>query len=151
MAHSVTFARAEIICRRSLEFCVVGRVSSERSDDQALLGCQDDVRRQRAHVVDLRDAFDLGEQPLDQTKVAARDVGDGMDHVRLSEVVEFQAQTELQGLALDDGLQLKLRSRVETGERSRSASTAVRNGPAASAARHTDKHHAHLSAIVEVA
>jgi len=103
-AGDVTFA---IICRRSLEFCVVGKVSSERSDNQALLGCQDDVRRQPPHIVDLRNAFDLGEQPLDQTKVAARDAGDGLDRVRLSEIVEFQAQTELQGLALDDGLQLR--------------------------------------------
>src|SRR5438046_433554 len=76
----VTFT---IICRRFSEFCVAESWGSKRSDDQALLGCQDDLSRQRAHVVDLRDAFDLGEQPLDKTKVAASDASDGVDHVRI--------------------------------------------------------------------
>ena len=118
---------------------------------RALLGCQDDVSRQRAHVVDLRDAFDLGEQPLDKTKVAASDAGDGVDHVRLSEVVEFQAQTELQGLALDDGLQLSSAQRSKlVNEADARVQLCVASQPLLQT-RHTDKHHAHLSAIVEVA
>ena len=83
----------------------VGWWSSERPVDESLARQGDHLGRDSGKIVDRHDAFDLGKQPLDQTKVATRDARDRVDHGSVGVLVQRRVQAELHPLVLDHPLQ----------------------------------------------
>src|SRR6516162_6233408 len=141
----VTF---RIICRSSSELAVSG---SGRPDDQALLGCLDQFRRQGSYLVDLSHAMDLREEAFNQAEVAASDAHNGAQDGRLGPLIQLEAQTELLRLAVDDVLQLRAAEReVLVDEADARIQLCVARQPLLEA-WHADEHQTDGAAIVRVA
>ena len=121
------------------------------ADDEGAAGGFDDVVGEGLQVVDLHDAFDLGEQSVDEPKVASGDAGDGGDGLGVGEVVDVQVQAESAPLPLEDeGEFFEAERPVVVGE----ADPAVELGEAAELlfdTGHTDQDQRDVVAIVAVA
>jgi len=74
----------------------------QAADDKRLAGGLYDFPGDRAQVVDLHNAPDLGEQSLDESEVAAGDTGDGRDGLGVGEVVGGQGEAQLGPVVLQD-------------------------------------------------
>src|SRR6266568_2752960 len=66
-----------------------------RAVDQSLARQGDNLGRDGWEVVDRQDAFDLRKQTLDQTKVAACDASDRIDHGGIGVIVKRRVQAKL--------------------------------------------------------
>ena len=78
-----------------------------RAVDQSLSRQGDHLGRDRRKLVDRDDAFDLGKQTLDQTKVAAGDASDRIDDGGVGVLVQRHVQAKLHPLVLDHPLQFQ--------------------------------------------
>ncbi len=74
-----------------------GAPSSCLADDQVLL-CGSD----RAEVIDVEDALDLGKQALEEAEVSARNPGDRGDRLRIGEVGRVESEAQLLPLVLQN-------------------------------------------------
>ena len=77
-----------------------------RPDDEGASGGFDDVVSDGLQLVDLQDAFDLGEESLEEAEVAAGDAADRGDGLGVGEVVGVERLAEGAPVALEDEEQL---------------------------------------------
>lgn len=71
-------------------------------------GCFHDVVGDGVELIDLYDAFDLGEESVDEAKIAARDAGDRGDGLGVGVVVGVQGLTEFALASFKDKAQFFL-------------------------------------------
>jgi hypothetical protein len=80
----------------------LGVGSSACPDDKGAAGGLDDVAGDGVEFVDLHDAFDLGEESVDEPEVASGDTGDGPDGLGVGEVVGVEGEAESAPVAFED-------------------------------------------------
>lgn len=83
-----------------------GGLCSGGADDEGAGGGFDDVVGDGVELVDLQDALDLREEPLQQSEVPAGDAGDGSDGLRVGEVLGVEGLAQGAPVALEDEQQL---------------------------------------------
>ena len=67
--------------------CLGGPLRCSVADEECVAGGFDDFWGDGLELVDVQDAFDLGEEAVDEAEVAAGDPGDGGDRDRAGELV----------------------------------------------------------------
>ena len=122
-----------------------------RAVDQSLSRQGDHLGRDRRKLVDRDDAFDLGKQTLDQTKVAAGDASDRIDDGGIGVLVERHVQAKLHPLVLDNPLQFQAAQGSELVDEADSRVQLRVAGESFLQTRHANEHDANISTIVEVA
>ena len=121
-----------------------------RAVDQSLARQGDYLGRDRGQLVDRDDAFDLGKQTPDQTKVAAGDASDRIDDGGIGVLVERHVQAKLHPLVLDNPLQFQAAQGSELVDEADSRVQLRVAGESFLQTRHTNEHDSNVSAIVEV-
>ena len=94
---------------RALAAFFGGRLCSADADDEGAAGCFDDVVGDGVQVVDLHDAVDLDEQPLDEPEVSAGDAGDRGYGLGVGEVVWVEGEAEAVPVSVEDEAQFGYR------------------------------------------
>ena len=85
-----------------------GGLCSGGADDEGAGGGFDDVVGDGVELVDLQDALDLREEPLQQSEVPAGDAGDGSDGLRVGEVLGVEGLAKRAPVSLENEQQFVL-------------------------------------------